>query len=68
MNLKILLGIILLGFGFFMLFGDPTGLVWPTRIGPPAVKFMKFCADTRPYSGIISLALGLASFMLVKKY
>lgn len=66
MNFNALVGAILIGFGLFLFFGDPTHLDWPAQLGPWAVKFMKFCADFRPYSAVISLVLGLASFLTMK--
>ncbi|PAW79582.1 MAG: hypothetical protein B9S32_03330 [Verrucomicrobia bacterium Tous-C9LFEB] len=67
MNFKGLLGTILIVFGGFLLFGDPSKVEWPARLGPPAVKFMKFCVDYLPYSGVVSIVLGLATWMMVKK-
>lgn len=67
MNFKGLLGTAFIVFGIFLLFGEPAKVEWPTRLGMPAVKAMKFCVDYIPYSGVVSIVLGLATWMMIKK-
>lgn len=68
MNFRVIFGVILILFAAYLSFGTPEKAVWPAMMGKQVHRGWMFVAESKPYSNIISFALGIALVMTARKF